>query len=57
MLKNILPLSIIGFKNSQRQKTVILSVLRRISACPWYAGWYEGDPTRSIETNNLIKHE
>ena len=34
MLKNILPLSIIGFKNSQRQKTVILSVLRRISACP-----------------------
>ncbi|KAI2499332.1 serine/threonine kinase [Fragilaria crotonensis] len=35
MLKNILPLSFVGFKNSQRQKTVILSVLRRISACPW----------------------
>jgi len=34
MLKNILPLSIIGFKNSQRQKTVIISVVRRISACP-----------------------
>jgi hypothetical protein len=36
MLKNILPLSIIGFKNSQRQKTVINSVVRRISACPRY---------------------
>ena len=36
--QNILPLSIIGFKNSQRQKTVIISVVRRISACPWFSG-------------------